>query len=356
MEKVTCFLSLHATRIAMPPSDSSRAFIATEYLSQLVEMLGHDGISAAQLTEGSGLSPRSLSAAQELITPKQYHRVIDNAVRLTGNPLLGLEYGSRLSIASHGFLGLAIMASDTLGQALSLAIRFARTRTLLADIRFEQDDRNACIQIHRLAATKASFPFVAQHILATFLTMSRYLTSQHPHFQASIHLTGDAMTDEQEYQRILQTPVLFAQPQYQLCMPVSMLSLPVSSANTAARRLAETQCEKLLARLDKGQDIAIRIRQEFVRQQTFPGLAEMAALLGTSPRTLNRQLARLNTTFQIITEDARREQAIRLLQNERHSIDEIATRLGYTDPSNFSRAFKRWMGESPRSYRQRHRL
>ena len=346
-------ITRHAN-IGMNTGKTPRAFIATEYLAQLVDMLASDGISAAQITAGTGLLPRTLASAQDLITPQQYHRVIDNALQLSGNPLLGLEYGTRLTIASHGFLGLAIMASDTLGQALSLAIRFARTRTLLADIRFEQDEQKACIQIHRLAAVKASFPFVAQHILATFLSMARYLTSQHPDLQACIHLEGEAQADEREYTRILQAPVVFGQPHYQLCLPLQALNLPVSGANTSARRLAETQCEKLLARLDKGQDIAIRIRQEFTRQQAFPGLPEMAALLNTSPRTLNRQLARLNTTFQTITDDVRRELAMKLLQDTRLTVDDIATRLGYTDPSNFSRAFRRWLGESPRAYREKH--
>ena len=333
-------------------SAASRAFIGTEYLSQLIELLAQQGITTTQLVQGTGLSARTLQDPQEFISPLQYHKVIENALALSGDPLLGLEHGRRMNISSHGFLGFAILASDTLGQALSLAIRYARTRTLLADIRFVQDQDSAIIQINRLAAMPSTFAFVVQNIISTFVTIARYLTQNSEEMTAIARFTDGPARPASCYEGILGIPVMFNQPHNQLCIPQWLLDTPVSTANTTARRMAEAECEKLLAELDRGQDLVTQIRRNIDRMNAFPTLAVMANALHSSPRTINRQLAQLNTTYQNIIDEARRELAIQQLLETRTSVEEIAHQLGYNDPSNFGRAFRRWLGMSPRAFRK----
>ncbi|MDK2779295.1 MAG: AraC family transcriptional regulator [Pseudomonadota bacterium] len=333
-------------------SAANRAFIGTEYLAQLIEMLAPQGISTAQLAQGTGLPARTLSSPQEFISPLQYHKVIENALALSGDPLLGLEHGRRMNISSHGFLGFAILASDNLGQALSLAIRFARTRTLLADIRFMQDQDTAVIQINRLAAMPSTFAFVVQNIISTFVTIARFLTQNSEELAAVAKFTDGPACPPRSYEHVLGIPVMFNQPHNQLCIPAWLLDTPVSTANTTARRMAEAECEKLLADLDRGQDLVTRIRRNIDRMQAFPTLTVMATTLDSSPRTINRQLAQLNTTYQNIIDEARREQALHLLLETTTGVEEISQQLGYNDPSNFGRAFRRWMGMSPRDFRK----
>ncbi|MFC3679535.1 AraC family transcriptional regulator [Bacterioplanoides pacificum] len=336
-------------------SAASRPFIATEYLSQLIEMLALQGINAAQLAQGTGLTARTLMSANEYISPLQYHKVVENALALSGDPLLGLEHGKRMNISSHGFLGFAIMASDTLGDALSLAIRYARTRTLLADIRFMQEDDSAIIQINRLAAMPTTFSFVVQNIMSTFVTIARFLTQNREELAAMVKFTEAPARPASCYEQLLGVPVMFHQPHNQLCIPSYMLEIPVSTANTTARRMAEAECQKLLAELDRGQDLVTQIRQQLEQLQAFPTLTLMAGRLKSSPRTINRQLAQLNTTYQKIIDEARREQAMEMLLQSNRSVEDIAQQLGYNDPSNFGRAFRRWLGMSPRAFRKKTR-
>ncbi|AHK17513.1 MAG: AraC family transcriptional regulator [Thalassolituus sp.] len=333
-------------------SAASRAFISTEYLSQLIDLLAQQGINTAQLSQGTGLSVKSLASPDEFISPLQYHKVIENALILSGDPLLGLEHGKRMSISSHGFLGFAIMASDNLGQALSLAIRYARTRTLLADIRFIHDDDSAIIQINRLAAMPTTFSFVVHNIISTFVTIARFLTRGEQELNAIVRLTEKPVRPVSCYEGLLGLPVYLQQAHNQLCIPRSLLDVKVSTANNTARRMAETECEKLLSELDSGQDLVTRIRRQLEKMDAFPTLTVMASTLNSSPRTINRKLAQLNTTYQNIVDEARREQAMHLLQNTRISVEEIAHQLGYNDPSNFGRAFRRWLGMSPRTFRK----
>ncbi|MBA33826.1 MAG: hypothetical protein CMI14_00150 [Oleispira sp.] len=334
-----------------PTSSHHKAFLTTDYLTQLISLVKEQGFGIEDILDQSQLREDDFQYNNR-ISPMQYQQIVENSLRLTQDPLLGIKHGQGLSISSHGFVGFAAMAADDLGQALSLAIRYARTRTLLADIRFHKEDDSAVIQVTRLASMPDTFPFVVENIISSFVVVARFLVSQQEELSVIIKLAHSPQADLAEYERLFGAPVLFNQPYNQICLPEFMLEVPVSTANVISRGLAETECEKLLAELDHGHDLVTKIRHQLEKMQAFPTLPVMANALNSSPRTMNRQLAQLNTSYQHTLDEARREKAIELLDNTNFSIEEISINLGYNDPSNFGRAFRRWLGQSPRAYRQ----
>jgi AraC-like DNA-binding protein len=327
-----------------------RPFLTTGYLTQLITLIKQQGFSIEQVLANTQLNEHIMRQNIH-ISPMQYHTVVENALALSQDPLLGIKHGQRLNIASHGFVGFAAMAADDLGQALSLAIRYARTRTLLADIRFHKENDSAVVQINRLASMPSTFPFVVENIITSFIGVARFLINQQDQMSAVVKLNYSPQAPLSEYERLLGVPVLFNQPHNQVCFPEYLLDVPVSTANATSRGLAESECEKLLIQLDQGQDLVIQIRHKLDKMNAFPTLPIMAKAMASSPRTINRQLAQLNTTYQQILDDARREKAIDLLSYSKISIEQIATQLGYNDPSNFGRAFRRWLDKSPRTFR-----
>ena len=84
-------------------------------------------------------------------------------------------------------------------------------------------------------------------------------------------------------------------------------------------------------------------------------LTVIAKELRMSSRTLKRKLADHGTTFSAIRDDMRRQRALLLLDNRTLSIGEIATKLGYSELPNFTRAFRKWTGVTPLAYRERAR-
>lgn len=79
-----------------------------------------------------------------------------------------------------------------------------------------------------------------------------------------------------------------------------------------------------------------------------------ARKVGIPLRTLQRRLHDNGLTYSELVDEVRRESACRLLKADRMSVAEIAVALGFSDPSNFSRAFHRWLGVSPSKYRNKH--
>ena len=94
-------------------------------------------------------------------------------------------------------------------------------------------------------------------------------------------------------------------------------------------------------------------RELVLQDNGYPDLARVAAALCVSTRTLKRRLQRHGTSFMLLLEECRRRDAQHLLSHSTLSVQAIAARLGYQNPANFSRAFSRWTGESPRAARQR---
>lgn len=333
-----------------------RRIVATEYLHLMFKLLHEQQITSAQLVRGTGVPVRVIESADSYITAEQYHLIINNALRLSRNPLLGFELGSQLRLADHGFLGFAIMASENLGQAFSLAIRYAKTRTQLVDLRINNDGDSVTLRILRNRALGGSFNFIVQYIATTFINMMRILTNDSEELTAFIRLSDTAVADPSAYDRYLGVPIYFDQVDNQICFPTYLLELPVSSANIHARRAAELECEKQLARIQVGDDLVSAIHKQLDQMQSFPILSVMSDRLNTSPRTLNRKLAQLNTTYQKIIDEKRHFLAIKLLSEGHQSIEDVAATLGYNDTSNFSRAFRRWQGVTPNQYRQASRI
>ena len=152
------------------------------------------------------------------------------------------------------------------------------------------------------------------------------------------------------YEQLLGCDVEFNCDQYELVLPKAALSLEVSTANSVARHSAEQECERLLAEAPGEHiDLASRVRTLLISYGSGLSLEDVAERLRISARSLNRQLAQLNTSFRKMVEEVRREQATRLLGNLT-KVSEIAEQLGYTDIKGV-RA-RKWMGITPLNYRK----
>jgi AraC-like DNA-binding protein len=94
------------------------------------------------------------------------------------------------------------------------------------------------------------------------------------------------------------------------------------------------------------------VREHIARhlEPTGVTLATTARALGMSRRTLQRRLAEQEVSFAGLVDEVRRELALHLLEKEKLEVKQAAFRLGFAQPSAFSRAFKRWTGHSPVAY------
>lgn len=150
---------------------------------------------------------------------------------------------------------------------------------------------------------------------------------------------------------------------YAMAVPGSTINAVRLSAETMRRPLARlsmrTAAERavLLERLADNapaQDVLLALEQAL--RQALPSrsyaLSQMARRMCISARSLQRFLAEFGLTYSRIVDDLRQQWAQDMLAETAVPVSEIALELGYTDSANFSRAFKRGAGQSPRTFRQ----
>ncbi len=333
--------------------------IPIAYLQLLVEILGERGISAAQLLHEQPLDPALLDDSQARMSPLQWTRLVLRAQALTDDPGLGYEYGLRMRPTVHGVLGYAAMSSASLRQAQEISARYNRLRQAGFSFEFHEDDDVGYLSLIQRQPIPVARAFFIENILlglagATAVLLGRTLAEL-----PDLEIWFDMPEPPYYAAWAARLPTLrFNQRGNLLRLPAHYLSLRPVLADPLASQQAIALCERELA-LAAGQDsdIIAHVRAALVPQDGggYPTLAALCAPLHISSRTLKRRLQQQGTSYLLLLEEARQQDARRWLAHSPLPVRDIATRLGYDNPANFTRAFRRWTGETPSDYRERHR-
>ena len=145
-------------------------------------------------------------------------------------------------------------------------------------------------------------------------------------------------------------------PGVRLRFPAAIDRHPMAMADPNARSMAEARCQTLLRNAAAAGHVSDWIVM-MLREASggVPTLAELAQILNVTPRTLDRHLKAEGFRFRGLSNEVRRENAIRLLRESDLSITRIALELGYSDAANFTRAFRKQASMTPSAYRATHR-
>lgn len=130
---------------------------------------------------------------------------------------------------------------------------------------------------------------------------------------------------------------------------------PLALADPTALKLAEQRCLEMVGRARLTGDVAGWV--EMMLREASDGVplqTELAHSLNLSPRTLDRYLKKEGGSYRDLSKRARHAKACKLLADEWRPVTQIGLELGYTDASNFARAFKRESGMSPGAWRAQH--
>jgi len=145
----------------------------------------------------------------------------------------------------------------------------------------------------------------------------------------------------------------FDQPVNQLVADAAALQWQLATADRLTLRLAREQCEKELDALCREDLIVDRVRRALSTEAGFRTVAQVAAAVHMSTRTLKRRLAEQGATFSALVDQERRDRALLLIRTAHQSVNEVAHQLGYSTLPAFIRAFSRWTGTTPTEYRRR---
>ena len=329
--------------------------VPVNYMRNLLDFVELRGGSAANVLAAASVSDQIIDDSAAKISFFQFGQIILQALEECKEPALGLYLGNQLSVMTHGNLGHAVLSSDDAQQAVELAIRFFETRTPLATLHLIQQQGDVQITFEeRYLLGAIRVPYLEAIVAAltaaiTFFT-SGQLRLRHAEFAFS------APPYSELYEAVLGCPVSFDACVTRVTFPASVLQTPSVLADRNVRNLALQQCEEEMEHIDKSLSLEKRIEQILLRfKGGFPSFDQVASELSVSSRTLRRRLLEKQTSFFTILDRVKYQSAKQYLETSSLSVQEIAYLLGYSDPSNFGRAFKKWNGVSPVEYKNNFR-
>jgi len=328
--------------------------LLAHYGEILFELAVEMGADPEALLEGTQIREAVLRNPNAVLSYDQLIFLVKNALKLTNEPALGLYFGTRLKFTTHGAMAQAAVSSATLGDALKNIIRYYRTRFAFIDMSFFIDGKEAVLQLDEKLGLGDLRPFLVESLLVAIIDVGQFLFGNTLIRQGRCLISYPAPHYKKSYHNFFFDNVSFDCGHNQLRFDAQFLSLPMALANQVAQRLAQEECEKQLEKLDKQESIVTRVTQMLnADPEHIPSMEQIADTLHVTTRTLRRQLASFDTSFQNVLSEVRKSRALKLLKTTNKSVEEIAHLLGYSDPSNFGRAFRKWMGKSPKAIRDK---
>lgn len=247
-----------------------------------------------------------------------------------------------------GPVGMAVMCSATVADAIAIVQRYwdliGRVMQMTVHKKNEQS-----VLVFRLEAAVEGV--LKRWILeAALASVWRGLVAMVPNVQPYTAISFDFPPANEITAQL--GNVQFNAPETSLTFPREFLTAPMPIHSASGLEQALAQCEASMRFLQQEQSLNLRVQDCLTLvKQRYPSLEEVAEQLHLSSRSLRRYLAEEGTSFGALLVDAKRLDALRLLQDERLTIADIAQRLGYQDPANFTRAFRRWVGKTPSAWR-----
>ena len=158
--------------------------------------------------------------------------------------------------------------------------------------------------------------------------------------------------DSSIYSQYFDCPIAYNQPRNVIHFDRKRLNDPISLADEDVFAVCDQLCQQLIRQKEDSDSMSDRIRYILLNMPgRFLSMEEMADRLCIGPRTLARRLREEGTNYQNLVNETRKELAIQYLSNTSLTPKEIAYLIGFSNVSNFRRAFKAWTGNKVSSYR-----
>lgn len=276
-----------------------------------------------------------------------HDRLWETALERTRDPLIGLKVGLEIEIWHLDSFGLFLMTHETVHGALSTLMEFLPLISGGFQLSLVES-----VDGVRLTYSPSTwrFPELRAEVAAgCAVNLCRWMTGQTPPLELSmVHPPRAPLV---EYDAALGLPVRFHAEQYEVFFSNEVLALPLIRANARVREQLRDVARGMIAEI-QGASVRDQVR-EILLKDPQRDRSHVAILLGWSPRTLTRRLSDEGTAFGEIRDQVLTELATSWLR-QGVKVRVITERLGFSDESAFTKAFRRWLGVTPAEYRRTH--
>ncbi len=318
---------------------------------QIAALLETRGRPSNLILKEVGLDPKKVQELEARIPFSKHVALLEAAAEHLGDPCFGLHFGSGIDPFDAGTIGYVAASSAKLEEAYRTLVTYIRVFTEGVRPRLEIEDQLAVFSVEVIDPGVRQRQQIYEFGLALVMNFTRFVTGRRlvPEWVEFRHNRGNDLI---EFQRYFGAPVHFGKRRNAIILKRSHLDLPCRSADARLLRILKGYCEEILKKHPEKGDLKHDI-EHLIATLLPSGAAtyqRVARELGMSERTLARRLSDLGTSFGQILEEVRHQLAIRYLEEPNVRASQIAYLLGYSEPSAFNHAFRRWTGVSPSKF------
>lgn len=329
--------------------------LSVGFVHMLVDALHANGLSADALLAQYAPDAEHLATARARLSIPRFMRLGHAAIQASGNPAFGLQMGLHSRLAHLGLAGVTAAQAPDLDTLLRTLVRLEPlyAHNYRGHSRYQPSADGAWLSFYSISPYNDYNRFVVDAILAGWCQHLREAFS--PHFSPDqVQIEYPAPEQASLYQARFACPVHFAASHNRLHLARDWLEQrnPAHCPSTWQHLLALSEQE--LERITRTHSLREQVVQHLgpLLNGQEPRLEDIARRLRLAPWTLRRRLQAEGVLFRDVLNDTRRDLAILYLRDTESSPGEIAYLLGFNSSEAFQRAFKRWTGQPPGSYRR----
>lgn len=288
-----------------------------------------------------------------MLSADSYYDLLERIASQADATDLPIRVGASMRLDEYGALGLAFKAATTLGGSFQRVERYARLWTGVVEYELRPDTRGTLFILHRSGERRLGLRLSNEATLASAVSIARQVCPV-PVAPLEVLVQHPAPVSTASHADYFSCPIRFGADLDALLFSPETLAQPNILGDEGISRYLMSHLDAELAEITEEAPLVARAKDTIAQalSEGTPRMADIARALGLSARSFHRRLSEHGMSFQTLTEDTRRSLAEGLLRDENHSIAEIAFLTGFSEQSSFTRAFKRWVGTTPASYRR----
>jgi AraC-like DNA-binding protein len=327
--------------------------ISVKAIGKIADAAAERGVRPQELYSAVNLDASLLCDVENRIPYAQIVALYEAAARLTDDDAFGLHLSERTSAKVFDLLGYVLMNSPTLGEALDRIVRYHSIWTDGAGYSLKVAGEVARLSYSYFDLSAEACRQDCEMTLAITVRLARLATGV-DWTPREVSFEHPRPADTSEHHRIFRSPVHFSAPVNEVVFDRALMNLPMKEADPALCAVLDRHASELLTKFPRRGGFVDEVRALLLdaMQGGDASLETISQQLGTSPRTLQRKLREEGASHQDLLDEIRRDLSQRYLREPQMAICEVAYLLGFSEPSAFHRAFRRWTGITPKEYRR----